>query len=255
MCLILLAYDDHPRYKLIVAANRDEFYKRPTLSANFWPDYPSVLAGKDLEQGGTWMGVTTTGRFAALTNYRDPLYERPNAPSRGCLVRSYLTGDHSAEDFLQDLHEKGVKYNGFNLLAGTAESIYYYSNRERLIHRVEKGVHGLSNNLLDVGWPKVRKGVMALAGCLRESSIRVERLFEILADQERFNDTELPHTGISIERERMLSPLYIVSPDYGTRSSTILLIDRQNQVQFWERYFVMDGSGKANDSYYEFRVR
>lgn len=255
MCLILLAYDYHPRYKLIVSANRDEFYKRSTLPANFWPDNPSVLAGKDLEQGGTWMGVTTSGRFAALTNYRDPLHEKPIATSRGHLVRNYLTGDRSAEDFLHGLHQKDREYNGFNLLAGTAESVYYYSNREQLIRRVEKGVHGLSNSLLDVGWPKVSKGVKAFAGCLQGPNIRLKSLFEILADQEIFNDSELPRTGISIERERMLSPLYIVSPEYGTRSSTILLIDQHNQVQFWERSFVMDGSGKVNDAYYEFRVK
>ena len=254
MCLILLANDYHPHYKLVVAANRDEFYKRPTLPANFWPDYPSILAGKDLEQGGTWMGITTAGRFAALTNYRDALQEKPNAPSRGHLVRDYLRGDHSAVDFLHGLNEKSIEYNGFNLLAGTAEALYYYSNQERLIRRVEKGVHGLSNSLLDVGWPKVRKGVKALAGCLQEPNIRVERLFEILADQEIFNDSELPYTGISMEKERMLSPLYIMSPEYGTRSSTILLIDHYNQVQFWERSFVADGPGKGTDAYYEFRI-
>lgn len=192
MCLILLANDYHPYFKLVVAANRDEFYKRPTLPANFWPNYPSVLAGKDLEQGGTWMGITTTGRFAALTNYRAPLQEKPNAPSRGHLVCNYLTGDQSAEDFLHSLPEKGIEYNGFNLLAGTAEALYYYSNRERLIRRVEK--------------------------------------------------------------ERMLSSLYIVSPEYGTRSSTILLIDQYNNVQFWERSFVADGSGKVNNVYYEFKI-
>lgn len=254
MCLILLANDYHPRYKLVVAANRDEFYKRPTLPANFWSDYPSILAGKDLEQGGTWMGITTEGRFAALTNYRALLQEKPNAPSRGHLVYNYLSGDQSAVDFLHGLNEKSIAYNGFNLLAGTAEALYYYSNQERLIRRVEKGVHGLSNSLLDVSWPKVRKGVKALAGCLQELNIRVERLFEILADQEIFNDSELPNTGISIEKERMLSPLYIVSPEYGTRSSTILLINQHNQVQFWERSFVADGSRKVNDVYYEFRI-
>lgn len=253
MCLILLANDYHPNYKLVVAANRDELYKRPTLPANFWLDYPSVLAGKDLEQGGTWMGITTEGRFSALTNYRDPLREKPNAPSRGHLVYNFLTGDQSAESFLQGLNEKSIEYNGFNLLAGTVEALYYYSNRERLIRRVEKGVHGLSNSLIDVGWPKVKKGVEAFAGCLRKPNIRVERLFEILADQEIYSDSELPHTGISIEKERMLSPLYIVSPEYGTRSSTILLIDQHNQVQFWERS-VTDGSRNVNDVYYEFRI-
>lgn len=254
MCLILLANDYHPYFKLVVAANRDEFYKRPALPVNFWPDYPSVLAGKDLEQGGTWMGITTAGRFAALTNYRAPLQEKPNAPSRGHLVRDFLRGDHSAVDFLHGLNEKSIEYNGFNLLAGTAEALYYYSNQERLIRRVEKGVHGLSNSLLDVGWPKVSKGVKAFAGCLQEPNIRVERLFEILADQEIFNDSELPDTGISIEKERMLSSLYIVSPEYGTRSSTILLIDQHNNVQFWERSFVADGTEKLNDVYYEFRI-
>ncbi|HVJ49301.1 NRDE family protein [Desulfitobacterium sp.] len=232
MCLILLAYDCHPQYKFVIAANRDEFYKRPTLPANFWPDNPDILAGRDLEQGGTWMGITTAGRFAALTNYRDPFQEKPQAPSRGYLVRDYLNSDLSPESYLKDLRAGRVEYNGFNLLTGTTQTLYYYSNQEKAIRRVEKGFHGLSNSLLDVAWPKVRKGVKALEGCLQEQNIEVEQLFEIMTDQERPSDSELPHTGVSLELERKLSSLYIVSPDYGTRSTTILLVNHHNRVQF-----------------------
>lgn len=252
MCLIVFAYDYHPRYKLVVAANRDEFYRRPTLPADFWQDNPSILAGRDLEQGGTWMGVTTTGRFAALTNYRGPSQDKQQTPSRGQLVRNYLNSDLSPETYLQGLDKGGVEYNGFNLLTGTTQALYYYSNQEKVIRPVEKGVHGLSNSLLDVAWPKVSKGVKALEGCLQEQDIQVERLFEILADQERPDDSELPQTGVGLELERMLSPMYIVSPDYGTRSSTILLIDRHNHVQFWERRFTSEESGMGNEVSYEF---
>ncbi|AHF06562.1 NRDE family protein [Desulfitobacterium metallireducens] len=255
MCLILFAYDCDPRYKLVIAANRDEAYKRPTLPANFWSDNPSILAGRDLEQGGTWMGIAMNGRFAALTNYRDPSQDKAKAPSRGNLVRGYLESDLSPDSYLQVLNEEQIEYNGFNLLAGTTQSLYYYSNREKVIRQVEKGFHGLSNSLLDEAWPKVKKGVNAFKGGLKENKINVEHLFEIMADQVRPDDQELPQTGVSLELERMLSPLYIVSPDYGTRSTTILLVDNYNHVQFWERRSLPVRSEMGNEVFYEFNIK
>lgn len=255
MCLILFAHDCHPRYQLVVAANRDEFYKRPTLPAAFWQDNSNILAGRDLQQGGTWMGLTTTGRFSALTNYRDAVHNNPQSPSRGYLVQKYLNSNISPECFINNLPSGGAEYNGFSLLVGTTQSLNYYSNREKALRKVEKGIHGLSNSLLDVPWPKVSKGMKALAGCLQKQEIKKEQLLELMADQERPEDHELPQTGVSLEWERILSPAYIVSSDYGTRSTTVLLVDRNSHVQFWERSFTPAQPWVVNESCYEFDIQ
>ncbi|NLM22248.1 MAG: NRDE family protein [Peptococcaceae bacterium] len=254
MCLILFANDCHPRYYLVVAANRDEYYNRPTLPAAFWPESPNLLAGKDLQMGGTWMGITTTGRFAALTNYREK-GTQTRTLSRGLLVREYLCSSDSPVSYINTLKDGGAEFNGFNLLLGDTQGLYYYSNREKILHRVEKGYHGLSNSLLDVPWPKVSKGIKAFAACLAAGeSINKERLFAILADKERPPDHELPQTGVSLEWERTLSPAFIVSPDYGTRCSTILLIDRCGQVRFWERSYLPGKPEQFNEVVYEFDI-
>ena len=248
MCLILFAYDCHPRYKLVAAANRDEFYQRPALPASFWPDHPAILAGKDLKEGGTWTGITTSGRWAALTNYRDPASFRPEAPSRGHLVHSYLSGHLAPPAYIESLGHGGAEYNGFNLLLGTRTALYYYSNRERLFREVEKGVHGLSNSLLDVPWPKVTKGTNALADGLQHQDVSVEYLFTMMADREQPADRELPETGVGLQKERMLAPAFVLSPDYGT----IILIDRTYRVQFRERSFKPASTTPDNEVYYEF---
>lgn len=237
MCLILFAYDCHPRYQLVVAANRDEFYNRPTLPADFWPDNPDILAGKDLREGGTWMGITTTGRFAALTNYRDPSSYKPQAPSRGHLVHKYLDSDLGPEYYLDRLPDGGAPYNGFNLLLGTYDSMYCYSNRERLIHKVDRGVHGLSNSLLDVPWPKITRGTRVLADLLQNEDIEARDLFAMMADQEQPDDSDLPETGVGLEMERMLAPIFVTSENYGTKLSTVILVDRDHNVGFWERSY------------------
>ncbi len=252
MCLIIFAYDCHAQYKLVVAANRDEFYKRPDLPAAFWPDNSKILAGKDLQQGGTWMGITTAGRFAALTNYRNPSSYNPQLPSRGYLVQNYLTGSLDPQSYIESLGDVGAKYNGFNLLVGNYDSLYYYSNQEKLIRKVEKGIHGLSNSLLDVPWPKVTKGMETLADCLHYKDVEVENLFELMADREQPADQDLPQTGVSLEMERMLAPAYVMSQDYGTKSTTVLLVDRNNRVQFWERRFTPTQSEPHNEVYFEY---
>jgi uncharacterized protein with NRDE domain len=253
MCLILFAYDCHPRYQLVVAANRDEFYDRPASPAAFWHESPHLLAGKDLQAGGTWLGVTTTGRFAALTNYREK-GPHPVALSRGQLVKGYLDSFDSPANFIKALKGGGAEYNGFNLLLGDRHSLSYYSNRENVLRRVEKGCHGLSNSLLDVPWPKVSKGVKALQDCLHSGELIKEHLFAILADQERPPDRELPQTGVSLEWERTLSPIFIVSPAYGTRCSTVLLIDRSGQVRFWERSFTAEKPEQFTEIFYQFKM-
>jgi uncharacterized protein with NRDE domain len=253
MCLILFAYDCHPKYKLVVAANRDEFYNRPALPAAFWPDNPFILAGKDLQQGGTWMGITTSGRFAALTNYRDPSHYNPQSPSRGYLVQNYLNSNAAPESYIENLDNGGAEYNGFNLLVGNYDTLYYYSNQEKIIKKVEKGIHGLSNSLLDVEWPKVSKGKRALASCMQQQDIKVECLLEIMANMEQPEDCELPQTGVSLEWERMLAPTYVMSENYGTKLTTVLMVDRKNNIKFWERSFTPIQLGTWNDVHYEIK--
>jgi uncharacterized protein with NRDE domain len=256
MCLILWANDCHPKYKLVLMANRDEFYARPTSPAAFWAECPSILAGKDEKEGGTWMGITTKGRWGALTNYREPFDHDPQAPSRGHLVQKYLESSITAENYMQNLLAEDQPYNGYSILAGTCNQIYYFSNREKVVREVDKGVHGLSNGLLDTPWPKVTKGKKALIAALRKVNLDVEDLFTIMADREPPADHELPHTGMSLELERMLAALHVESETlgYGTRSTTIMLIDHRHKVQFWERSFAPSQAGSSNEVYYEFKV-
>lgn len=254
MCLILLAYDCHPRYQLVMAANRDEFYKRPTLPADFWPDAPDILAGKDVKEGGAWMGITRSGGVAVLTNYRDPAGTKAQAPSRGHLVLNYLKSGLAPAFYLQNLPGGGEAYNGFNLLLGSLDCLYYYSNREKLIRKVEKGVHALSNSLLDVSWPKVEKGIKGLTDALQAENIDTEALFTMMADREIPDDKNLPSTGVGLDMERWLAPAYVISQDYGTRSTTVLLADRNHKVCFWERSFTPRKMSIINEVYYEFEV-
>ena len=255
MCLILFAHDCHPRYQLVVAANRDEFYKRPAYPAAFWKEHPQILAGKDAKEGGTWMGVTAEGRFAALTNYRAPASFKAGAPSRGNLVIDFLKSQHEPASFIKMMDKGGEAYNGFNLLLGNYASLYYYSNREKLLRKVEKGIHGLSNSLLDVSWPKVTKGRERLAAILKKDSFIVEEVFGMMMDREQANDSDLPSTGVSLEMERWLSPAFITSQEYGTRVTTVITASRQNHIRFWERSFDPQQISKYNEVYYEFEIR
>ncbi|WP_085992875.1 NRDE family protein [Oceanobacillus senegalensis] len=238
MCLINFHFQSHPKYKLIIAANRDEFYKRPTAPASFWKDEPNILAGRDLMQMGTWFGVTRGGRFAALTNYRDPSLTENRKISRGEIVRYYLAENTSPKSFLNCLQKEKKQYAGFNIIVGNAEQLYHYNNILDEIQSISPGTHGLSNHTLDTPWPKVVKGKQKLEEYVNQhKEINPDALFKIISDSEKAPDDQLPDTGIGIEMERMLSPLFIQSPEYGTRSSTVLLIDQSNHVQFYERTF------------------
>lgn len=237
MCLILLAYKTHPSYPLILAANRDEFYDRPSAPADFWEERPDVLAGRDLKEGGTWLGITKKGRLAALTNYRDPLFIRPDAPSRGWLVRDFLCGTESPVRYLKDLSARAGRYNGFSLLFGDVSGLRFFSNRDGS-SPLTPGLYGLSNRLLDTDWPKVRRGKERLAALLSHAEVPdPEGLFSLLADRARPEDSDLPDTGIGLEWERILSSIFIASPVYGTRSSILLMVDRRGRVMFMERVF------------------
>ncbi|MDT8903659.1 NRDE family protein [Anaeroselena agilis] len=225
MCLIAFAYKAHPRFSLVVAANRDEFYRRPTAPAGFWPECPGVLAGRDLDRGGTWLGVTRDGRFAALTNYRDPAENRPDARSRGELVRDYLCGALTPRGYLERVRAAGGEYNGFNLLVGDSTGLWHYSNRTGVATAVTPGVHALSNHLLDTPWPKAARAKAGLTECLAGADEDLAAgLFAVLADDVPAPDAALPDTGVGLAWERMLSPVFIASADYGTRSSTVALL-------------------------------
>lgn len=241
MCLILFAHRVHADYRLVVAANRDEWFGRPTAPAGFWSDAPDVLAGRDLEAQGTWLGVTRAGRFAAITNFRDPGSNRVDAPSRGRLVSAFLTSAVSPLTYAESLRPDAARYNGFSLLVGDAASLAYFSNRESRARELPPGIYGLSNHLLDEPWPKVRIGKARLAANLN-GSVDAERLLAALDDMDEAADEALPSTGVGLERERQLSPLRIHAGEYGTRSSTVLLISTDGEVSFIERSFAASGA-------------
>jgi uncharacterized protein with NRDE domain len=233
MCLITLAWQAHPDYPLILAANRDEFYQRAATPARFWDESPLLLAGRDLSAGGTWLGVTRQGRVAALTNYREPGAARGER-SRGLLVSAFLQGDSDPMAYAQAVAGEGEHYGGFNLLLGTPHEMVVVSNRGMAPRHLPAGVHGLSNHLLDTPWPKVEKAKSALSAQLAAPTDVA--LLQLLADHEIAADAQLPDTGVGLMMERMLSPLFIRSPQYGTRVSTVLMVGR-GRIHFTEQTF------------------
>nr|WP_147533036.1 NRDE family protein [Bacillus marasmi] len=242
MCLILFAYKVHPKYKLIVAANRDEFYERPTAPVHYWEDHPEILAGRDLKQMGTWMGITKSGHFSALTNYRNPREKTEGKRSRGELVGKFLIEQSSAENYLREVAEYKEMYPSFNLLVGDTNELFYYSNIEDIVKRLAPGVYGLSNHLLDTEWPKVRLGKAGLQKIIKLGSNDFdEELFALLQNAEQACEQELPKTGVSLEWERVLSSMFIQSENYGTRSSTVLKMT-ESEIFFKERVYSNDGT-------------
>jgi uncharacterized protein with NRDE domain len=238
MCLILFAHKTDPNYPLILAANRDEAYARPAAPAAFWQERPDIYGGRDLEKGGSWLGLTRQGRIAAVTNFRDGTATRDAQSSRGALVSGYLTGSMEAERYLSQVQQEAERYNGFVLIAGDLRSLFWFSNRGPGVQRISAGVHGLSNHLLDTPWPKIVRSRQALSKLLGASEGKlVCDLFDVLADRSEAADGELPNTGVGVERERQLSANFISDERYGTRASTIILIDARGGVLFIERSY------------------
>jgi len=235
MCLVLFAYRRHTDYPLILIANRDEYYARPTRDAHWWDD-ARVLAGRDLEAGGTWLGISRDGRLAAVTNVREPGGMRPGKISRGELTRAYLSGNEDPEAYLQRLAPHDRDYAGFNLLVGDRRGLWFYSNRDHGIRRIEPGVHGISNGAFDEPWPKLGAGKAELERVL-DGEISENTLLEILTDHQVAPDHRLPSTGVSLDIERMLSSRFIRSPEYGTRACSIITLDRAGRVTFCEQNF------------------
>lgn len=237
MCLIFIALNVHPKYKLIVAGNRDEFYSRKTAVADFWADHPDVLAGRDLEAMGTWLGVTSGGKIAMLTNYRDPKNIDPAAPSRGKLVSDFLIQGGHPGAYLDSVAREGKKFNGFNLLTGTTDELWYYSNYQGAVQKLNDGLYGLSNHLLDTPWPKVVRGKDKLREHLATPQPDPEFFFKVLYDEDVAPDEQLPSTGLPLDRERALSSMFIKTSGYGSRCTTVIMVDRANNVFFSERNF------------------
>lgn len=247
MCLIAFNTNKHEKYKLILIANRDEFYPRPTASAEFWDDYPYILGGRDLESLGTWMGISKSGRFAALSNYRDPTTESKRGTSRGDIVADYLIGTEPTTSYLNQLIKTAPEYNGYNFIAGTADQLYYYSNQIDHYYKLEPGTHGLSNHLLDTPWPKVVSIKDKLDTYINShKEILPNDLFQILIDKTKASSDQLPDTGVPLEIEKDLSSIFIKRDNYGTRASTVLLIDYNNNVKFIERTFKQGELNKEN---------
>lgn len=241
MCVIFISYRQHPKHPLVLFANRDEFYDRPTAAAAWWKDKPHIYGGRDLVAGGTWLGVTNNGRLAAVTNFRDP--DAPNGSlSRGGLVSDYLSTDASTEIYLRRVSASARRYAGFNLIAGRIRGrdseLYYFSNRVEGIRRLEPGIYGLSNHLLNTAWPKVSNGLERFKEVVSKAEISGDECFSLLSDETFAADEELPDTGIGIERERLLSPIFIRTPTYGTRCSTVLLFDNGSRFTLDEKVFV-----------------
>lgn len=239
MCLILIAWQTRDDLPLVVAANRDEYFARPTSPACFWPDLPQIFAGRDLEAGGTWLGVTRGGRFAALTNFRDPQRQLPNKRSRGELVANFLSATSSPAEYASAIEREVDRYNGFNLLIADRRQLRYVSNAGGDTSALAPGVYGLSNHLLDTPWPKVARARSELTESLAAIP-QTEPLFAMLRDETIAADEHLPRTGVSLEWERLLSAAFVRSPDYGTRCSTVVTIAASGEVDFEERGF---GSG------------
>jgi uncharacterized protein with NRDE domain len=240
MCLILLAWQAHPDYPLVVAANRDEFFTRPSAPAAFWPEAPQVLAGRDLEAGGTWLGVSRGQRFAALTNYREGGKLLPRARSRGALVADFVAGNDLPAAYLAQLATHAADYNGFNLLIADGQRLGYCANRgDRRTRWLTPGIYGLSNHLLDTPWPKLASAKAAFAEALATLPAPLAFL-ELLADQEIVPDSHLPETGVPIEWERILSAIFVRSEHYGTRASTLLTRHRDGLTTLLERSFDAD---------------
>jgi uncharacterized protein with NRDE domain len=254
MCISLVAFEAHPEFRIILAFNRDENHKRLTEPLGFWKDYPSILGGRDLVAGGTWLGVSKMGRIANITNYRDRRIPRKEeAPSRGLLVSQFLSGVKDPRSYLEDVQSRGAEYNGFSLLIGGGEELFYYSNIENKIKELTRGIYGLSNHLLNSPWKKVEMGKEMLKSLIESSSLDVHDIFGILSDRTTTEESRIPDTGYGKEFERMASPLFIANTKFGTRSSSVIFVDYEGKVSFFERSFDKDSNVVVNKKI-QFRI-
>jgi uncharacterized protein with NRDE domain len=248
----MLAWQTHPRYRLVVAANRDEFHERPAAPLAKWPAPSEIIAGRDLRAHGTWLGVDRQRRFGVVTNFRDLQRPRPSAPSRGNLIPDYLNAPGAGAAFLAALQPHAPGYSGFNLLLADGDSLWYASNRADPFARpLPPGIYGLSNEFLDTPWPKLLRVRRRFESWLSDSAAASPTgLFEMLDDRATAAaDEELPQTGISPEWERVLSSPFVVHPDYGTRCSTVLLLEPSGALYLAERRFDARGTSSGETEF------
>jgi uncharacterized protein with NRDE domain len=256
MCLILFALHTHTKYKLILAANRDEFFNRETQFAQFWNDDRNILGGKDMSSGGTWLGMHSKGRFVAITNYRNTEREISNPISRGSLSREFLTYSESTSDFIRRISSTRQQFSGYNLLLSDDgfQSIVHYSNITDEATVIKNGIHGLSNAFLDSPWPKVEIGKKNLAEAISSPTLKPTDLISILKNRDKAPVRLLPRTGISTDLEKKLSPVFISMKGYGTRCSTALLVDNKNEVSFLEVSYNEEGEA-VNKFHHQFHIK
>ena len=247
MCLILFAYQQHSQYPFVLAANRDEFYARPTAPLHTWEDTPPILAGRDLQAGGTWLGLGQAGRFAALTNVRGIGPVLSNPPSRGQLTRDFLQSTLSAEHYLEQLSTKANHYQGFNLLLADDTGLWYFSNRSKQPPlRLTPGIYGLSNHLLDTAWPKIQRGKKALSALIEQhTDPSLNALLNLLQDRWQPPPETLPDTGIGLQREQLLAPIFISGDHYGTCCSTALLLHDNGYWEIAERSYTTSVTNRS----------
>lgn len=237
MCLIVFAYKKIPGSSLILAGNRDEFYKRPAEKAHIWKTSPPIIAGKDKKASGTWLGISAQGRFAAITNYRDMSSIKPDAPSRGEIVKNALVSPLSTEAYLQKLQKSAKEYNGFNLITGSRDKLFYFSNKTMKIEELKPGIYGISNALLDTPWPKTKWAKTRFTQILDAGDRKVNDYFSMLTNSDSFSQEKLPKTGLSNAMERAVSAVFIKTEDYGTRCSTVLQLFDDDTFYFEERAY------------------
>lgn len=248
MCLIVFSYKHYDDYPFVLAANRDEFYMRPTETAHVWKTSPKILAGKDLKEGGTWLGISENGRFAALTNHRQMNDIKEDTISRGIIVKDFLLSEGNPREYLAELQRNGHKFNGFNLIAGTFENLFYMSNKKEGIFKVQPGNHALSNAFLNTPWPKTEQSLETLKTILDTNGDPGEdELFSMLLNDQRYPIEMLPDTGLPHEIEKAVSSVFIETDDYGTRSSTLVTVDKNMKVHFAERTYAA-GSKKTEQT-------
>lgn len=241
MCLMTFAYKSHPVYSFILLANRDEFYARSSLPMHFWNEQPDLLAGQDLEQNGTWLGINKQGKFTAVTNYRDGKTTKKDVLSRGALTREYLCSSQPASLYLEQLLPRQDQFGDYNLLLGDTSGLWYQSNREGPIKKLTPGVYGLSNALLNTPWPKLLQVRSLLSEALAQLEPNKEQLFDIMSNAHQAEISQLPETGISEEWEQLLSSCFIQSSEYGTRATTVLMQKNCGETTIIEKNFGPDG--------------
>lgn len=242
MCIAFIAYKEHPHYPLIIAANRDEFYSRPTAAASYWHDYPGIVGGRDLKDHGTWFAALEDGRVGLLTNHRNFDLHKATPFSRGTLIVDYLSHTQSAQTFLNAILPESQKYNPFNLILLDANGLYHFDNVYDKITTLPSGIYGLSNAFLDTAWPKVILGKQMFKAIVSSSDqLSPEFFLPMLNDTEKAPDWALPNTGIERALELQLSSIKIETELYGTRAQTIFWVDETGKAMLYERSLRQEG--------------